>query len=53
MTMSDNERILIEALRKMIDVGMEYYDMDMGQNGVAAIEQAQSAIAKATGAAHD
>lgn len=38
---------LIEALEEMISVGSEYYDMDMGENGSAAIETARAAIANA------
>ena len=40
---------LLEALELMVDVGCEFYDMDMGENGGRAIEIAQSAIAKAKG----
>lgn len=34
------------ALRFMVDVGCEFYDMDMGETGSKAIEQAQAVIAK-------
>lgn len=43
---------LLEALKRMIDVGCEHYDMDMGPNGIAAIECACAAIAKAKGGSH-
>lgn len=38
---------LLAALKSIADVGREYYDMDMGENGSAALEQADAAIANA------
>lgn len=40
---------LLSALRYMVEVGMECYDMECGPNGSVAIERAEAAIAKATG----
>ena len=40
---------LLEALRNIVSVACEYYDMDMGDNGSAALEAAYAAIAKAGG----
>lgn len=35
---------LREALERMIDVGMEFYDMECGENGSEAIAQARAAL---------
>lgn len=40
---------LLDALQYMVDVGCEFYDMDMGENGSAALQQAYAALAKAKG----
>ena len=40
---------LLAALENIVDIAREYYDMDMGPNGSAALEQADAAIAKAKG----
>lgn len=40
---------LLDALQNIVSVGREFYDMDCGENGAAAIEQAEAAIAKALG----
>ena len=40
---------LLAALENFVSVGCEFYDMDMGENGCDAIEQARAAIAKALG----
>jgi hypothetical protein len=42
---------LVTELKNMISVGSEYCDMDMGENGSAAIESARAAIAKVEGGA--
>lgn len=34
------------ALRFMVDVGCEFYDMDTGETGSKAIDQAQAVLAK-------
>lgn len=38
---------LLAALKLMVEVGSEYYDMDMGDNGAPALDQARAAIANA------
>ncbi len=43
------KRELLEALEYMVEVGVEFYDMECGQVGGGAIEQAQAAIEKAKG----
>jgi hypothetical protein len=42
---------LLDALREIVDVGAEYYDMDSGENGSPAMAAARAAIAKAEGGA--
>jgi hypothetical protein len=38
---------LLTALKTMVEVGAEFYDMDMGENGSIAITEACKAIANA------
>lgn len=38
---------LLAALKNIVDVGCEYYDMDMGENGSDALEKSYAAIEKA------
>lgn len=38
---------LVTALQHLCDVGCEFYDMDMGENGSPAVDAARAAIAKA------
>ncbi len=45
----ETKRELLEALEYMVEVGVEFYDMECGQVGGGAIEQAQTAIEKAKG----
>lgn len=40
---------LLEALRRMIAVGQEFYDMEAGEEGGDAIALAEAVIAKAEG----
>lgn len=42
-------RLAREALENFISVGCEFYDMDMGENGCSAIEQARAALAHLNG----
>ena len=37
---------LLEALEFLVEIGLEYYDMDCGENGSIAIEQAQNVLEK-------
>jgi hypothetical protein len=37
---------LLAALKNIVDVGREYYDMDMGENGSSALAIAKDAIEK-------
>jgi len=41
---NDYERDLVEALKNMVSVGMEFYAMECGENGAPAIEQANAAL---------
>jgi len=38
---------LLAALKLMVEVGCDLYDMDMGDNGAPALDKARAAISKA------
>jgi hypothetical protein len=48
-TRADHSGELVKALEELIAIGSENYDMDMGESGPFAIEQARTAIELATG----